>query len=89
MVTSGNVFGAEGCTVSQISSLRNVPAEAEILAGYTRSALITVQGNIHICMYVCVCVRERVRAKRRLRHTTVRKKSLWAFGCSTGEDKTL
>lgn len=51
MVTSGSVFGAEGCTVSQISSLKNVPAEAEILAG---SALITVQGNIHICMYVRV-----------------------------------
>lgn len=59
IVTSGNVFGAEGCAVSQISSLKNVPAEAEILAGYTRFALITVQGNIlsrGTYIYVCICV---------------------------------
>lgn len=54
MAPANNVFGAEGCLVSQISSFKNMPAEAKVLAGYTRSALITVQGNMYVCVRACV-----------------------------------
>lgn len=45
--------------------------------------------TMYQCMRVYIHVCQRDRVKERLRHPTVRKKSLWAFGCSAGEDKAV
>lgn len=58
-----DVVGAEVCLVSQIPGHTNVSAEAEIPARtYHNTALITVQRNMHVCVYTCgyVCVSEKV-----------------------------
>lgn len=44
----------------------------------------TIYGCVHVS-HTC----ERDRMKERLRHPAVRMKSLWAFGCSAGEDKAV
>lgn len=91
MACSDNVVLAKLCLVSQFLSPTNVSAEAEIPArSCNKPVLITVQWNMHVCTYIdththmheCVYVWQR-------ESETVRKKSLWAFGCSSAEDKVV
>lgn len=79
--------------------MRQVPLShlALILIGLSKCLSQLVGGKLkctkdyilmmNVCECVYMCVRDRV--KERLRHLTVRKKSLWAFGCSAGEDKAV
>lgn len=90
MASSDNVvLGAEVCLVSQIPGPTNVSAEAEIPArSYNKPPLITVQRNMHVCVCVHTCTYTRSHAHVCLWETG-RKKSLWAFGSSSGEDKVV
>lgn len=90
MASSDNVVvGAEGCLVSQIPGLTNVSAEAEISArSYNKPAPIAIQRNMRVCVHMCTHTHEHVCACM-CESETVKKKSLWTFGCSTGEDKVV
>lgn len=88
-----DVVGAEVCLVSQIPGHTNVSAEAGIPARtYHNTALITVQRNTHVCVcssththtYKCICV-----CGVCVCECEWDSESLWAFGCSTGEDKVV
>lgn len=61
------------------------------LVGGKLKCTCTKDYTYYVCMsaWDCVYMFERDRVKERLRHPTVKKKSLWAFGCSAGEDKTV